>query len=101
MRKEIDYKVFVGGKEIELFRVAVSYTPEKDEPPVYASRFDDDGNCYGIGSFDSDEPVQVEIRCKRSLAQTVILPALSSQTMHKCLQVFLKLLQFICGFGIL
>ena len=74
MRKEVDYKVVVNGKEIELFRVAVSYTPEKDEPPVYACRFDDDVNCYGIGSFDSDGPVQVEIRCKRSLAQTVILP---------------------------
>ena len=74
MRKEIDYRVFVNGNEIDLYRVAVSYTPEKDEPPVLACRYADDGNCYGIGTFDSDEPVQVEIRCRRSLAQTVILP---------------------------
>lgn len=63
--KQLDYNVYINGAEIPLFRVNTTFTPDHVEQ---------DGSCYGIAGFDSDEPVDVEIRCARSLAATTILP---------------------------
>lgn len=60
-----DFRVFVDGLEIPVIRAAATFTHD---------RIEEDGSCYGIGVFDSDEPVRVEIRCIRDLAATKILP---------------------------
>lgn len=63
--KQPDFTVSVNGAEIPVIRVTATFTYD---------RIEEDGSCYGIAVFDSDEPVCVEIRCARSLAATKILP---------------------------
>ncbi len=63
--KQPDFDVSVNGADIPVIRVKTTFS---------SNRIEDDGNCYGIAVFDSDEPVEVEIRCARNLAATTILP---------------------------
>jgi len=60
-----DFEVFVNGRKIELYKVMQTFAP---------GRIEYDGGHYEIGSFDSDDTVEVEIRSKRDLSATTILP---------------------------
>lgn len=65
IQKEPDFKVFVNQMEIPVVRVSTTFAER---------RVTWDGDCYGICVFDSDESVQVEIRCDRDLSAAEILP---------------------------
>ena len=64
-KQEVDYQVFVNHTQIPVYRAAATFAKVRAQ---------EDGSTYGIGVFDSDEPVQVTIFCKRDLSTTKILP---------------------------
>ncbi len=61
-----DYEMWVAGQKVDIYTARVL-----DEP--FAGKYDFGGN-YSFASFDTDGPVTVRIRAKRSLRDVVIRP---------------------------
>ena len=63
-----DYEVTANGQQVDV------YTARTLDPP-FAGKQWDFGGPYSFANFDTDGPVEVRIKSKRSLAKTVIRPA--------------------------
>jgi hypothetical protein len=68
-----DYQVGIGAQAVDV------YTARVLDPP-FAGKEWDYGGPYSFCNFDAEGPVEVRIRSKRSLRNTVVRPAISTVT---------------------